>query len=173
MTGCLDPRPLTHYTNRMVARSEQIEDRILTGLALGKTLSALCREKGMPSYVAVTNWIKADPDFSRRVAEARDVGYDAAADAVLDIADEKPPMVQTKDGERLDAGYVAWQRLRGDMRMKLLERRCPERYGAKTQVDVGNKDGQPLKVEGGVDTAALTLKLAAMLRGETTNGQGD
>jgi hypothetical protein len=143
-----------------MTKDEQ-KDLILAGLAAGRTLASICREKGMPGYAAVRYWLETDEEFEQAYYKARDIGYDARADEVLDIVDQPPAKVLGK----IDAGHVAWQKLRADMRLKNLERVCPSRYAPRANVSVGNADDKPLKVEGGVDTAALTLQLAAALRG--------
>ncbi len=141
-------------------RAEEIEDLILTGIASGKTLSALCRERGMPSRLTIMRWRKTDPAFAEAYEEARKIGAEALADEILDIGEQTPERVNG----RIDAGFVAWQKLRTDLRLKTIAHLDPSRYGDKQQVSIGNKDGEALKVEGGVDTAALTVQLAAALR---------
>lgn len=140
------------------------EDLVLTALASGQTLTSICRKPGYPSRETILKWKREDPDFAERLEHARQLGFDAMADAVLDIADQQPEYAVGPQGKRIDAGHIAWQKLRTDMRLKVLERVCPERYAPGSKVSVGNKEGETLKVEGGVDTAALTLQLAAALR---------
>jgi hypothetical protein len=139
---------------------ETHKDRILTGIASGKTLSALCREPGMPSRLTVVRWRKTDPDFAAEYDEARKIGAEALSDEIIDIGEQTPDRVNG----RIDAGFVAWQKLRTDLRLKTIAHLDPTRYGDKQQVSIGNKEGEALKVEGGVDTAALTVQLAAALR---------
>ncbi len=140
--------------------SEEHKDRVLTGIASGKTLSALCREPGMPSRLTIVRWRKQDPDFAAEYDEARRIGAEALADEIIDIGEQTPDRVNG----RVDAGFVAWQKLRTDLRLKTIAHLDPSRYGDKQQVSIGNKEGEALKVEGGVDTAALTVQLAAALR---------
>jgi hypothetical protein len=141
-------------------RTEEIEDIILTAIASGRTLSSLCRDKGMPSRLTIMNWRKSDPDFAAQYDEARKIGAEALADEIIDIGEQKPE----RANGRIDPGFVAWQKLRTDLRLKTIAHLDPSRYGDKQQVSVGNKEGETLKVEGGVDTAALTVQLAAALR---------
>lgn len=141
-------------------RTEEIEDIILTAIASGRTLSSLCRDKGMPSRLTIMNWRKSDPEFAAQYDEARKIGAEALADEIIDIGEQKPE----RANGRIDPGFVAWQKLRTDLRLKTIAHLDPSRYGDKQQVSVGNKEGETLKVEGGVDTAALTVQLAAALR---------
>ena len=152
-----------------MTKDEQ-KDLILSGLAAGRTLVSICRERGMPSVAVVNAWCEKDEEFDLAYKKARQIGYDVRAEEVLEIVDQEPERVVGKEGSKIDAGYVAWQRLRADMRLKNLERVCPERYAVGTKVSIGNTDDKPLKVEG-VDTAALTLQLAAALRG--AKGESD
>lgn len=140
------------------------EDLVLAEIASGKTLTAVCAMKGMPGRCTVTRWLKENEDFADRYEEACQLGFDAMADETLAIADTEPEKATGPQGTRVDSGYVAWQKLRVDTRLKILERRCPDRYAPGAKVSVGNKEGETLKVEGGVDTAALTVQLAAALR---------
>jgi hypothetical protein len=41
----------------------------------------------MPHWTTVYDWIRADEDFSLRIAHARELGYDAIAEEALQIAD--------------------------------------------------------------------------------------
>jgi hypothetical protein len=141
-------------------RTEEIEDMILTRIASGQTLSSLCRVKGMPARITIMRWRKQDEEFAARYDDARKMGAEALADEIIDIADQPPE----RAAGRIDAGYVAWQKLRTDLRLKTIAHLDPSRYGDKQQLSIGNREGEALKVEGGVDTAALTVQLAAALR---------
>ena len=135
-------------------RSPEIIERLLDGIADGKTLRALCREKGMPNWRTVYDWIEADAELAAQVARARDLGFDAIAEDIFDIADGTRPI-----GE-----HVQLSKMRIDTRLKLLACWNPKKYGTKQTVDVGNKEGETLKVDSNVDTVALTLQLAEALR---------
>jgi hypothetical protein len=76
--------------------------------------------------------------------EALQVRYRAAvagraeryAEDIARIADHPPLMVVTKHGEHVDAGFVAWQRNRIDVRKWTAERLLPKRYGDRLDVSV-------------------------------------
>ena len=135
-------------------RSPEIIERLLDGIADGKTLRALCREEGMPNWRTVYDWIEADAELAAQVARARDLGFDAIAEDIFDIA----------DGTRPIGDHVQLSKMRIDTRLKLLACWNPKKYGTKQTVDVGNKEGETLKVDSNVDTVALTLQLAEALR---------
>jgi hypothetical protein len=139
---------------RPTKKTPEVIQRLLDGIADGVTLRALCREDGMPNWRTVYDWIEADADLAAQVARARELGFDAIAEDVFDIA----------DGTRAISEHVQLSKMRIDTRLKLLACWNPKKYGSKATVDVGNKEGETLKVDNGVDTVALTLQLAEALR---------
>jgi hypothetical protein len=118
-------------------RTPEVIERLLGGIADGKTLRALCREDGMPNWRTVYDWIEADAELAAQVARARELGFDAIAEDVFDIA----------DGTRASSEHVQLSKMRIDTRLKLLACWSPKKYGNKQTVDVGNKEGETLKVE--------------------------
>ena len=139
---------------RQSKRTPEVEERIIEGLTDGVPLRVLCRQADMPSWRAVYDWINADASFASRVAYARDLGFEALAEDILDIADDTPAISEN----------VQLSKMRIDTRLKLLACWSPKRYGNKQTVDVGNKEGETLKVESNAENAALTLHLAEVLR---------
>ena len=139
---------------RVSKRTPEVEERIIEGLTDGVPLRVLCRQDGIPSWRTVYDWINADVSFASRVAHARDLGFEAIAEDILDIADTTPAISE----------HVQRNKMRIDTRLKLLACWSPKRYGNKQQVDVGNKDGETLKIESNAENIALTLQLAEVLR---------
>ena len=137
----------------------KVIEEVLSRIAQGETLAALGRELGFhPQNWAVR--VRADEALAIAYAHARETGQDVIADDALRIIEEEPARVEG----RIDPGHVAWQRARVDTRLKLLAKWNPKRYGDKSTVDVGNKEGETLKVDSGIDTVALTAQLAKALR---------
>jgi len=121
-------------------RDQHIED-LLQWVADGKAMRHFCKEPGRPAARTVYDWLDEDEEFSARFARAREQGADAIALEALDIIDEKPEYASSGDGsERIDSGYVAWQRARVDTRLKLLARWFPQKYGDKVDLS-GNLSG--------------------------------
>lgn len=139
---------------RQSKRTPEVEERIIEGLTDGVPLRVLCRQDDIPSWRTVYDWINADASFASRVAYARDLGFEAIAEDILDIADDTPAISE----------HVQRSKMRIDTRLKLLACWSPKRYGNKQTVDVGNKEGETLKVESNAENAALTLHLAEVLR---------
>ena len=139
---------------RQSKRTPEVEERIIEGLTDGVPLRVLCRQDDIPSWRTVYDWINADPSFASRVAYARDLGFEAIAEDILDIADDTPAISE----------HVQRSKMRIDTRLKLLACWSPKRYGNKQTVDVGNKENETLKIESNAENAALTLHLAEVLR---------
>ncbi len=139
---------------RQGKRTPEVEERIIEGLTDGVPLRVLCRQDDIPSWRTVYDWINADPSFASRVAYARDLGFEAIAEDILDIADDTPAISE----------HVQRSKMRIDTRLKLLACWSPKRYGNKQTVDVGNKENETLKIQSNAENAALTLHLAEVLR---------
>ena len=150
-------------------KTPKLIEEVLSRIAQGETLASLGRElKFHPT--SWSQWVHDDEDLAIAYAQARDVGADVIADDVLRIIDEEPERVVqidedgNKSTSRLDSAGVAWARNRAELRLKLLAKWAPKKYGDKQQVEVGNKDGEALKIESNADNAALALQLAEALR---------
>ncbi len=143
---------------RPTKRTPQVIDRLLGGLADGKTLRALCREEGMPNWRTVYDWIETDAELAAQVARARELGFDAIAEDVFDIA----------DGTKAISEHVQLSKMRIDTRLKLLACWNPKKYGSKATVDVGNKEGETLKVESQpIDPLVVSALTEALLTKKT------
>lgn len=138
---------------RQSKRTPEVEERIIDALSNGTALRVVCREEGMPSWRAVYDWMNADEDFATRVAHARDLGFEALAEDILDIADNTKAI----------GDHVQLSKMRIDTRLKLLACWSPKRYGNKQTVDVGNKEGEALKIDANIDNVALTKKIGALI----------
>jgi hypothetical protein len=140
-------------------RTPKLEAEVLERLALGETLAALGRELGFHP-VNWGKWAAADEALAVAYATAREVGGDAIADHALALIDAEPARVDGK----IDPGHVQWKRAQVETRLKLLACWNPKKYSPKQTVDVGNKEGETLKIDSNVDNVALTLALSEALR---------
>jgi hypothetical protein len=145
---------MQNMAKRQSKRTPEVEELIIEGLTDGVPLRVLCRRDDVPSWRTVYDWINADASFASRVAYARDLGFEAIAEDILDIADDTPAISE----------HVQRSKMRIDTRLKLLACWSPKRYGNKQDVSIGNKEGETLKVESNAENAALTLHLAEVLR---------
>ena len=95
-----------------------------------------CALPGHPDRSTVHRWVEKDEDFARRFARARDLGWDVIAEETAALAEQRPDMITDAAGnERVDAGYVQWQRLRVDTRLRLLAKWSPKKYGDRVALD--------------------------------------
>ena len=115
-------------------------------IAQGETLSAICRDDGMPSRNTVYDWIDADEELAGQFARARERGADVIAERCLEIAhDEQHDWFLTRKGEVTNEVAIARARLQVDTHLKLLAKWFPARYGDKLEL-AGSKDA-PLLVQ--------------------------
>ena len=138
---------------RQTKRTPEVEERIIDGLSNGVALRVLCRQDDMPAWRTVYDWMRADEEFAAQVACARDLGFEALAEDILDIA----------DNTRAISDHVQLAKMRIDTRLKLLACWSPKRYGNKQTVDVGNKEGETLAIDANVDNVAMTKYLSSII----------
>ena len=117
----------------------EIVEKVLEHVALGGTLRAFCRQKGMPSYRTLYRWLDKDQEFlSRFTYVSRFLGARAIAEEALALVDTPPPVIGEGDNARMDNAHVNWMRSRSDLRLKLLSKWYPQEYGDKVGIDFRN-----------------------------------
>lgn len=94
----------------------------------------------MPHWTTVYDWIKANEELSLRFARAREMGFDAIAEDILEMVDQAPERHDTQFGDKVDPGYVQWIRARVEARLKLLAKWSSKKYGDKVELDHGVTD---------------------------------
>lgn len=67
-------------------RTAKVEQDIIDRLSDGESLSSICRDKIMPAWGTVHNWMDADEDFSVQITRAREIGYLTRADRAIEAA---------------------------------------------------------------------------------------
>lgn len=93
-----------------------IADEIIERLSNGEPMTAICRDKKMPSFPAVMRWEEANPDFRERSTRAMLHGTHFMAGDCIAIADDPETDVQHR-------------RLRIDTRMRLIGKWNAKIYG--------------------------------------------
>lgn len=151
-------------------KNPKLIEEVLSRIAQGETLAALGRELDFHP-TAWGQWVREDEALRIAYADARETGQDVIADDILRIIDEEPERVLEVDEDgkatgtsRIDGAAVTWAKNRAELRLKLLAKWNPKRYGDKQTFDLGNKEGETLKVESNVDTVAAAVAAAAALR---------
>ena len=119
----------------------ELRKEIADRLSKGEPLAQICRDEWMPHASTVRDWMDADADFSRAIAHAREIGFDAIAQDCLTIADDgRNDFVAARaaDGDeaamKYDADHVQRSKLRVETRLKLLAKWDPKRYGDKLDI---------------------------------------
>lgn len=156
---------------RPVTYTRDVADTICDLLAGGMTLREICRGDGMPPESTVRMWATDDRDgFAARYARARELGYQAMADELLEIADDGTNDWMTRnagDGTTAEVENheaLARSRLRVDTRKWMLAKALPKVYGDK--LDLSSTDGTmtpaPALDVSGLSTEALAEIMRAM-----------
>jgi hypothetical protein len=120
---------------------------ICVRLARGETLKGICRDEGFPPESTVRGWAQEDVDgFAARYAFARQLGLDAMADELLEIADDgSGDFIIDANGNRIpDHEHISRSRLRIDARKWYLAKLAPKRYGDRLGVRVGGQAENPV-----------------------------
>jgi hypothetical protein len=107
-------------------KTDKLVAEVLERLSLGETLTSISRDLKF-STMSWQKWVREDKDLSLAHAEARAVGGDAVADAVMEIVDTPPERFEGK----IDNGSISWARNRAEYRLRLLGHWQPSKYGTK------------------------------------------
>jgi hypothetical protein len=123
--------------------TDKLADEIVARLSTGETLRSICRDKKMPIWTTVYDWMDRYPEFSLRIARARELGYDAIAEEALRIADTPilgETIKESKFGTEVTrADMLGHRKLQIETRLKLLAKWSPKRYGDTKQEDKEDK----------------------------------
>jgi hypothetical protein len=148
-------------------KTPEVVEEVLRRLSDGEPLAKICRSDAkFPHPSTWLDWADADEALAIAYARARDIGADAIAEEALHIIDAEPERVIELDDDgkqsrsRIDSAAVAWARNRADMRLKLLAKWNPKKYGDKQDVNIGNKPGETLKTEVSIVPPELMQELA-------------
>ena len=145
------PKP-KRKPGRPTKRTPAIEQEIVERIAQGQTLRSICldNDKRFPEWRTVYDWMEADPDFSARIARARETGHDAIAEEALAIANQPLPGIETEEDEhgnvtKIKRGdMLGHRKLQIETRLKLLAKWNPKKYGERASMELTGKDGAPL-----------------------------
>ena len=110
---------------------EELKNSIIDRLALGETLTAICKDEGMPHVGSVIRWEMEHPEFREASLRARIHGTNRMADECIEISDD--PSIDPAN-----------KRIMIDTRLRLIGKWNPRGYGDKVVNEVTGPDGQPL-----------------------------
>jgi len=100
-------------------------DELCAWLASGKTLRTYCQQPGNPTWQTVYRWMEKNSEFAEQYARAREKGHDAIAEETMDLIDTTPK----------DSVEVAWRKNQVWLRLQLLAKWNPKKYGDRVGVD--------------------------------------
>jgi len=135
-----EDRTERHPGGRPSDFTPELADAICERLAKGEPLARICEDAGMPSYTTVWRWERANDEFRKASARARELGTHWLADECLKIADGQ--------GEAQD------KRLRIDTRLRLIGKWNAKAYGDKVAHVGGGPEDEPIRHR--FDLATLT-----------------
>ena len=163
---------------RPTKRTPEVVEEILQRLADGEPLAVICRsDDKFPHPSAWLDWIRADESLAIAYAHARDVGADAIATQALEIIDAEPERVVDVDADgrtsskRIDSAADAWAKNRAEMRLKLLAKWNPKKYGDKQTTELTGADGNAVQVE--AKTTLSKDQLLELTKNLLANPQGE
>lgn len=119
--------------------SADLAQEICDGLQTGKGIATLCRANPhWPSEGTIRGWILNPPEaeFAAMYARARDLGYRAWSEQILEIADDSS--ADLDDDGKPKREIVERSKLRVSARQWLLSKLVPKTYGDK--LDVTTRD---------------------------------
>jgi len=120
--------------------TKKLGDEVCRRLATGRTLRAVARDRNMPPERTVRRWANDDVEgFFTQYARAREIGYQAMADEIIEIADngENDWMArQSRDGKErlmLNSEHVQRSKLRVSARQWLMAKVLPKLYSGSAE----------------------------------------
>lgn len=127
-------QPAPDYADTLEA--QLIADYVSSGM----TLTGACATMGVPVRT-IYNRINASERFAALMEQARLDGYDAIADQVVKIADDTDNDYEEGTDRFgnpklfLNKEHIQRSRLRADVRLKLLAKWHPKKYGDKLEIE--------------------------------------
>lgn len=128
-------------TGRPTKYDPDVAQEVIDRLTAGETLSAICRDEGMPKRTTFLNWVSDDRGgLSDTYARARELGLYAMAEETVEIADDSQrDHVEGERGVVFDSEHVQRSRLRVETRKWMVARLLPHVFGDRVTV-AGDKD---------------------------------
>jgi hypothetical protein len=111
-------------------KTPELIDRILAGIADGRSTRAMCNEVGIGQRT-VWDWLASDREFSQQYARAKMFCADCLADEIIEIADDcsRDTYIDRKGQRVIDHKAIARAKLRIDARKWLAAKLASKKYG--------------------------------------------
>lgn len=134
---------------RQTVHTPELAERVCNELKLGKTLRQACRDNPeFPPHPTILEWVLDNRDgFADQYARARELGFMAMAEEVLEISDDGSNdwmERENKDGSSmtvLNGEHVQRSRLRVETRKWLLSKALPKVYGDRLNLSGDGENG--------------------------------
>lgn len=119
-----------------MALTDEECEKVLEGLAQGKSLRSVCSEPDMPSIWQVLRWLDKCPEFEQQYMRARQIQGETHFEEILEVADKvKTGEIDPQSGRVvIDAMKWAASKMR------------PRVYGDKITQEVTGSDGGPVQI---------------------------
>ncbi len=138
-------------TGRPSTYTEEMGNLICDKLTEGMSLRKLCKNKEFPNASTVYVWLDRFPDFAEKYARAREAATEDMLEDILEIADD--PSIEVQD-----------KRVRIDTRKWAMGKLNLKKYGDNATLNLGNKNGEALKIDTQpADPAVVSLMAQALL----------
>jgi hypothetical protein len=139
-------------TGRPSKYTPEIAAEIVKRLSDGEPLRQICRDEHMPAWQTIYDWMCRDDllgaggvNLSVAIARAREIGQDAIAEEIYREMMLEP---EREERGRIDPGYVQLIKARAEIKLKLLAKWNPKRYGDR--VTMAGDAENPLQVKADV-----------------------
>lgn len=149
---------------RQSTYTQEKADTIVEQVSNGEPLAKVCRDIGV-GLSTWYDWCEARPELAGRIARAREAGEEIIITDALLIQDEIPERTATEHGDKVDAGFVAWQKNRVETRLKLLAKWNPKKWGDKVAIG-GASDLPPIQSTATIEPSEAYKKLLEGAGGE-------
>lgn len=135
---------------RKTTYTEKAAGEICNRIAQGITLRQICRDETMPAWQTVYGWVEAHPEFAKRLARARDIGFDAIAEETMEIADT-PNIGQVEESSATGikvtrSDMTQHRKLQVWTRLQLLAKWAPKKYGESIRQELTGAGGGPVQM---------------------------
>jgi len=146
-------KPAPRKTGRPSKYTEELAAEIAQRLSDGEPLRQICRDAHMPHWTNIYEWMARDQDLSVRIARAREIGQDAIAEEIYREMMLEP---EREERGRIDPGYVQLIKARAEIKLKLLAKWNPKRYGDRVTM-TGDAEN-PMRLQADVSIFDAMLK---------------
>lgn len=131
---------------KRVSVTAELFEAVCQRLERGETLRGICQGEEMPDPSAIVAHCNVNTEAFQRYARARNTGYDALAEQIIEIADVCREGVirktSEKDGTTVEIrDMVERAKLQVDSRKWLLSRLRPDKYGDISNLRLSGPSG--------------------------------